>query len=144
MRLVLGLTALLLSAVLIPGADAPSAVSFFDHQKVSDTCAKSGNLLTSADLRVLCNHRAEPAEPEIHEKTTHVFSIVDGTAVMVTGGKLMGAKVIGPGETRGSNIDGGQTHRMTKGDVIVIPAGTPHWWKEVQSMSYYGVNILKP
>ena len=144
MKFFVAVTVLLVSAILMTGADAPSAVSFVDHAKVSDACVQGGTLYEVPDLRVLCGHRAEAGEAEIHEKTTHVFSIVSGTAVMVTGGTLTGAKVIRPGETRGPSINGGQTHPLSKGDMIVIPAGTPHWWKEAQAMSYYGVNIMKP
>jgi quercetin dioxygenase-like cupin family protein len=39
-------------------------------------------------------------------------------------------------------MNGGQTHELKKGDVITIPAKTPHWWKEVQSktIAYYAIN----
>jgi len=40
--------------------------------------------------------------------------------------------------------EGGETHHLSKGDVIVVPAGTPHWFKEVpESISYYVVKVLK-
>ena len=56
----------------------------------------------------------------------------------------MGGKVSKPDQLLGSDIQGGQTHHLTKGDVIVVPAGTPHWFKEVpQSISYYVVKVLK-
>ena len=64
---------------------------------------------------------------------------------IVTGGKMVGGKTTRPGQLLGTDIQGGQTHRLTKGDVIVIPAGTPHWFKEVpQSVSYYVVKVIKP
>jgi quercetin dioxygenase-like cupin family protein len=42
-----------------------------------------------------------------------------------------------------ATIQGGQTYHLTKGDVMTIPAKTPHWWKEVptQTIAYYAVNI---
>ena len=50
-----------------------------------------------------------------------------------------------PGQLLGSDIEGGQTNHLSKGDVIVVPAGTPHWFKEVpQFVSYYVVKVLKP
>ena len=40
---------------------------------------------------------------------------------------------------------GGQPQHLSKGDVVVVPAGIPHWFKEVpQSISYYVVKVLKP
>jgi mannose-6-phosphate isomerase-like protein (cupin superfamily) len=71
--------------------------------------------------------------------------VVDGTATFVTGGTMVGGKMTGPGQLKGSDIKDGRTHHLSKGDVIVIPATTPHWFKEVpQSVSYYVVKILKP
>ena len=78
----------------------------------------------------------------MHAKTNHVFIIVDGEATFVTGGTLVGAKKTAPDQIRAPSIQGGQTHHLTKGDVITIPAKTPHWWKEVttKTIAYYGVN----
>ena len=74
---------------------------------------------------------------------THTL-IVDGEAEFVTGGKMLDAKVTAPGQTRGSGIEGGTSHHLSKGDVITIPAKTPHWWKDTSktgSVGYYAVNI---
>ena len=63
----------------------------------------------------------------------------------MTGGTMVGAKQTAPDERRAAKIEGGQTHHLTKGDVIVVPAGIPHWFKEVPtSVSYYVVKVLKP
>jgi quercetin dioxygenase-like cupin family protein len=49
------------------------------------------------------------------------------------------------GQWLGTNIQGGETRHLTKGDIITIPAGTPHWFKEVpSSVNYYVVKVLKP
>ena len=49
------------------------------------------------------------------------------------------------GQVRAKGIEGGTTHQLRKGDVITIPAKTPHWWKEVSSgtIGYDAVNIEK-
>jgi quercetin dioxygenase-like cupin family protein len=49
-----------------------------------------------------------------------------------------------PGQQVGTSIEGGETHHLAKGDVIVVPAGMPHWFKEVPStISYYVVKVVK-
>ena len=55
----------------------------------------------------------------------------------------MGAKQTAPGQIRASDVQGGQVHHLTKGDVITIPAKTPHWFKEVptKTVAYYAVNM---
>jgi len=58
---------------------------------------------------------------------------------------MVGGKQTAPGQIRGTDVKGGETHHLSKGDVIVIPAGTPHWFKEVSpQVSYYVVKIVKP
>ena len=57
---------------------------------------------------------------------------------------MVGGKVTSPGQWLGTDIQGGQVRQLTKGDVIVIPAGIPHWFKEVpRSVSYFVVKVLK-
>ncbi len=74
-----------------------------------------------------------------------MIHVIDGEATFVTGGTMVGGKSTKAGQHIGSDITGGQTHHLTKGDVIVVPAGTPHWFKEVpHSVSYYVVKVLKP
>jgi mannose-6-phosphate isomerase-like protein (cupin superfamily) len=73
-----------------------------------------------------------------------VFIIVDGEAEFVTGGKMVDPKVTAAGQTRGTGIEGGVSHHLTKGDVITIPAKTPHQWKDTSktgSVGYYAVNF---
>ena len=50
-----------------------------------------------------------------------------------------------PGQIRGTGIDGGQAMQLHKGDVVVIPAGTAHWFKEVPArVFYYTVKAIRP
>jgi quercetin dioxygenase-like cupin family protein len=131
-------------AVLLSGAGSP-AVTYVGHDKVAAALAKGGSLVTASDLLVSGSHRDKAGQSEVHEKETDVFYIVDGAATFVTGGKMVGGKLTKPGQYLGSGIEGGQTHQLKKGDVLVIPANTPHWFKEVpQSVSYFVVKVLKP
>jgi mannose-6-phosphate isomerase-like protein (cupin superfamily) len=93
-------------------------------------------------LIVLANRRAA-GEVEVHENTNHVFIIVEGEATFVTGGTMVEPKNTAPGQIRAKSVNGGQTYHLTKGDVITVPAKTPHWFKEVptQTIAYYAVNL---
>jgi mannose-6-phosphate isomerase-like protein (cupin superfamily) len=104
--------------------------------------AKGGQIIGDKGLIVLAQRRGA-GEVEVHEKTNHVFIIVEGEATFMTGGTLVGAKNTAPGQIRAASMEGGQAYHLTKGDVITIPAKTPHWFKEVQSqtIAYYAVNI---
>jgi len=113
--------------------------------KVSPLLEKGGNLAALPDANVSINRRTGPGQSEIHDKETDTFYILEGDATFVTGGKMVGGKTTAPGQLRGTGIDGGQTMQLHKGDVVVIPAGTPHWFKEVPSkVVYYTVNESRP
>ena len=140
----LALTALLTTTVLLAAADTASGVTYVDHEKVAAALSKGGPLVTAPDLLVSGSYRDKAGQVEVHDKETDVIYVVDGAATFVTGGKMVGGKVTRPGQLMGSDIIGGQTHHLSKGDVIVVPATTPHWFKDVpQSVSYYVVKVLK-
>jgi mannose-6-phosphate isomerase-like protein (cupin superfamily) len=125
------------------GGTAP-AVTFVDHEKVAAALAKGGDLVKAPDLTVLGAHRNAAGQVEVHDKETDVMYVVDGAATIVTGGTMIGGKVTAPGQWRGKEIQGGHAQHLVKGDVMVIPAGVPHWFKEVpQSVSYYVVKVIK-
>ena len=141
MKLALALGTLFTMAVVVTADGVPTKVTYVPHDTVSSTMAKGGAIIQDNGLRVLAQRRGA-GEVEVHEKTNHVFIIVEGEATFVTGGTLVGARQTSADQIRAAGIQGGQTHQLTKGDVITIPAKTPHWFKEVptQTIAYYAVN----
>ena len=127
-------------------ADAPPKVTYVGHDKVAAAISKGGPaLVTAPDLTVSGSHRDKAGQVEIHEKETDVIYIVEGEATFVTGGTVVGQKQTKAGQSVGTDVKGGETHKLTAGDVIVVPAGIPHWFKEVpKSVNYYVVKVLKP
>jgi glc operon protein GlcG len=145
MKLVFAVTALLPAAILLVAADGPSKVTYVSHDKVAGALAKGGPLVNAPDFLVSGSHREQAGQVEVHDKETDVIYVVEGEATFVTGGTPVGMKVTRPGQSLGTDIKNGETHHLTKGDVIVVPAGTPHWFKEVpKTVSYYVVKVLKP
>jgi len=134
---------LMLIPLLTAFAQAQQVV-YVSHDKVDAALSKGGSLVTAPDLLVSGSHRTGPGQVEVHEKETDVFHVIDGEATFVTGGTMVGGKTTKPGQLLGTSITGGETHHLSKGDVMVIPAGTPHWFKEVpKSITYYVVKVLK-
>jgi mannose-6-phosphate isomerase-like protein (cupin superfamily) len=143
MKFLLIVMTLLTMAIALMASDDPS--TFVDHEKVAAALAKGGPLVTAQDLLVSGSHRTGPGQVEVHEKQTDVIYVLDGEATFVTGGTIVGSKTASPGQFLGTDIRNGQSHHLSKCDVIVVPAGTPHWFKEVpQPISYYVVKVLKP
>ena len=127
---------------------SPNTVLYYPNSQVTAGFEKGGPLLDGKDRNytVMTAHREKSgaATAELHQRDTDVFYIVDGSATFVTGGKMLDSKNTGPNEVRGSGIDGGDTRELNKGDVIIIPAGVPHWFKEVKSSFNYFVVKVRP
>jgi glc operon protein GlcG len=125
------------------------AVTHVDSEKVAAALAGGsrgivGPLVSAKDYTVSGIKRTKPGEVEIHDHETDIFYVTDGEATLVTGGTIVGAKQTAPGQTRGTDLHGGQIVRLKKGDVITIPAGVPHWFKDVSpSISYLTVKVIK-
>ncbi len=113
--------------------------TFVDAKSVLAAFAKGMPLLETAGYKVHASRRVEPGRAEIHTLDTDVIYVVDGSATLVTGGKAIDAKEIAPNEIRGTKIEGGQEHQITKGDVIIIPNGVPHQFKAVTGELHYFV-----
>ena len=124
-------------------AGFPNRVHYISHDKVAAAFVKGARIIEDDALIVTAN-RGKQRGSEMHDVTNHVFIIVDGEAEFITGGTMIDPKVISPGQTRGSGIEGGTVHHLSKGDVITIPARTPHQWKDTSktgSICYYAVNF---
>ena len=80
------------------------------------------------ELRVAIQHEANKAaaSAEIHDASDDVYYVLEGTATLTLGGKLESPKEVEPGEWRGPRIEGGRNVDVKKGDLIVVPRGTPH------------------
>jgi uncharacterized RmlC-like cupin family protein len=73
-------------------------------------------------------------EANLHEtKVSEIYYVLSGSATLITGGTIPNPHPLATSSPairtmQGARIDGGVSRRVTKGDVIVIPAYTPHWW----------------
>jgi glc operon protein GlcG len=123
-----------------PEAGKP-AVSYFDKEKVISAFAKGAVLFDGGDkYMVHASRRDKAGVVEVHEQDADIIYVLEGSATVVTGGTIVEGKTITPGEIRGADVKGGETRQISKGDVIIVPAGTPHWFKEVPGpLTYYVV-----
>lgn len=145
MKSILSSLAVLLAAGAVPAwAQSPEPAVYIDSETVATAFANGGGLATVPDARISVLRRTGPGRSEVHQNETDIFYIVDGAATFVTGGTLVDREVTGPGQIRGSGIEGGVVHQLGKGDIIAIPAGTPHWFSDVpQSVNYLTIKALR-
>jgi glc operon protein GlcG len=120
------------------------SVLFFSNDQVTESFSKGAVLLdgTNRNYMVNTSRRDQPGLAEIHTLDTDIIYVTEGTATFVTGGTAVETKEIAPNEIRGSRIDGGETRQLSKGDVIIVPNGVPHWFKEVGgTFLYYTIKV---
>jgi uncharacterized protein GlcG (DUF336 family)/mannose-6-phosphate isomerase-like protein (cupin superfamily) len=128
----------------IAGANAlnagANAVTYFQKEKVDAAFAKGAVLFNDSDkYMVHASRREQPGVAEIHTKDADIIYVLEGTSTFVTGGTALAPAATAPDEIRGKKIEGGDTRQIAKGDVIIVPAGVPHWFKEVTNPFLYYV-----
>ena len=107
-----------------------SSQSLDDLQKTLKADNKTSELIDSVgmQLRVAVQHEKNRTgvAAELHDASDDVYYVLDGSATLVLGGRLDSAKETDPGEWRSPRIIDGKTFEINKGDLIVVPRGTPH------------------
>jgi mannose-6-phosphate isomerase-like protein (cupin superfamily) len=101
-------------------------------------------------------HRPQtpPGVAAVHFKVSEIYHVMDGAGTLVTGGTMVNPKTRpadstsvkledGPGAS-GTAIEGGERRRIKAGDVVVIPAGVPHWFSEIEGSITYVVVRVDP
>ena len=104
--------------------------SLDDLQKKLSADNKVEDLIGGAgmELRVAVQHdrTRATAEAESHDASDDVYYVLEGAAQLTLGGKLENPRETSNGEWRSARIVGGETFEIKKGDLIVVPRGTPH------------------
>ncbi len=90
-------------------------------------------ILALAPYNANLEYRASVGTASVHESDAEFFYVIDGAATMVTGGKLVGETRTNPANLTGSAIEGGQPRNVAKGDFIVVPENTAHWFSAISS-----------
>jgi mannose-6-phosphate isomerase-like protein (cupin superfamily) len=71
------------------------------------------------------------APASVHEREAEMFYVVDGSGTLVTGGTLHEEKRTNADNLTGSAIDGGTPRRVAKGDWVMVPEKTAHWFTQI-------------
>jgi mannose-6-phosphate isomerase-like protein (cupin superfamily) len=121
------------------------AVTYFPADQVNAAFAKGAPVVQTGTYKVLAGRRDKDGQAEVHARDTDIMYVLEGTATLVTGGQVIGGKSTATDEVRGDAITGGDAHPLVKGDVIIVPKGIPHLFKDVKPpFLYYVVKVTAP
>lgn len=90
-------------------------------------------------------YRASVGAAAVHEKEAEIFYVIDGSGTLVTGGKLVNENRMNPTNLSGSAIEGGTSRPVSKGDFILVPENTPHWFRSIHgTLVLFSIHVPRP
>jgi mannose-6-phosphate isomerase-like protein (cupin superfamily) len=100
-----------------------------DHKDGQPTVIEP--LLTLAPYGANLEYRTSVGPAAVHEKEAELFYVIDGSARLTTGGKLTEEKRTNAENLTGTGIEGGKSQAVAKGDFVIVPENTPHWFSSI-------------
>jgi mannose-6-phosphate isomerase-like protein (cupin superfamily) len=102
-------------------------------------------ILRLAPYGATLEYRASVGPAAVHVDEAEFFYVIDGSATMVTGGKLVNESRTNAQNLSGTAIEGGTSRAIAKGDFIVVPEGTPHWFSTIdQTLVVMSLHVPRP
>jgi len=99
-----------------------------DHKPGQPTTIE--HILDLAPYAAHLEYRTGVGPAAVHEKEAEMFYVIEGSATLTTGGKLVNEKRNGANLT-GTGIEGGESKAVAKGDFVIVPQNTPHWFSKI-------------
>ena len=128
-----------LAALAIPAVSRSAEPQMFmNHKEIMGLIAKAkadrkGDaplvaepILLMAPYRAQLEYRPRTAPAALHEKDAELFVVLQGSGSIVTGGKLVDEKRVNANNLSGASIAGGHSQSVGVGDMLIVPANTPH------------------
>ena len=116
---------------MVSSADVAALVAKAKADRKDGQALLAQPMIQLAPYNVSLEYRAAVANAAVHEKEAELFYVIDGSATIVTGGKLKEEKRTNADNLSGTGIEGGASRRVAKGDFIMVPEGTPHWFSSI-------------
>ncbi|WP_277969606.1 cupin domain-containing protein [Sphingomonas echinoides] len=109
-------------------ADVASQVAAMDRDMKPGQGFAWKPLLKDGDTIAALEIWKKPGRPAVHPDQAEYATVIAGNGTLISGGTLEQPSATKPDLTEGSRIVGGTTRALKTGDVVLIPAGVPHWF----------------
>jgi mannose-6-phosphate isomerase-like protein (cupin superfamily) len=131
------------SATAQGGSSAADMKTFTSSSEITALIAKAKSqrkgdqplvalpILRLAPIGANLEYRAAVGPAAVHETEAEMFYVIDGSGTLVTGGKLTKESRTNPENLTGTGIEGGNSQSVAKGDFVIVPQNTPHWFSAI-------------
>lgn len=119
------------SRTMVSAADVQAMIANAKNTRKPDQALLAQSMIQLAPYNVSLEYRAAVANAAVHETEAELFYVIDGSATLVTGGKLTKENRTNAANLTGAGIEGGTPRRVAKGDFIMVPEGVPHWFSAI-------------
>jgi len=116
---------------MVSAADVAAMIAKAKVDRKPDQALLPTSMIRLDQYNVSLEYRAAVANGAVHETEAELFYVVDGSATLVTGGKLRNETRTNAANLSGTGIDGGVSRHVAKGDFIMVPEGVPHWFSAI-------------
>ena len=116
---------------MVSAADVTAMIAKAKADRKEGQALLAQSMIQLAPYNVSLESRNAVANAAVHDREAELFYVVEGSATLVTGGKLKDEKRTNAENLSGSGIEGGESRRVAKGDFVMVPEGTPHWFSAI-------------
>ena len=116
---------------MVSAADVAALIAKAKVDRKDNQALLAQSMIRLAPYNVSLEYRVAVANAAAHETEAELFYVIDGSATLVTGGKLRNETRTNETNLSGTGIDGGQSRHVAKGDFIMVPEGVPHWFSAI-------------
>ncbi len=143
------------SATVVTHAEIRAVIDAAPEDRVSDVqfrMVDAGGY--NVGIGVVQRPASAPGGAIEHDKQTEIYRVLAGSGTLITGGELIDSRRLPPDgdvvkqltgpSSYGSGIQGRESRQVTAGDMVIIPAGVPHGFSELQTDITYLVVRVDP
>jgi len=119
------------SRTMVSAAEVQAMIAKAKADRKDNQPIIAQSLIQLAPYNVSLEYRASVGNAAVHETEAELFYVVDGAATLVTGGKLTNENRTNAENLTGTGIEGGMSRHVAKGDFVMVPERTPHWFSAI-------------
>jgi mannose-6-phosphate isomerase-like protein (cupin superfamily) len=114
-------------------ADVAAMIAKAKNDRKDGQAIVQNNILRLAPYSAGLEYRASVGPAAVHDTEAEMFYVIEGSGTLVTGGKLVGETRNGD-NLSGTAIEGGNARTIGKGDFVIVPEKTAHWFSKIDGV----------